>query len=120
MGYSFKLSGRSGVLALDGSLTIEDADALKTALVDALRTAEALEIDLSGVADVSLCCLQVLCSAHRTAHREAKTLALRNPGEEFLQSLRETGYRRHKGCETAGDQDCLWADAGGAEAGKAW
>lgn len=120
MSYSFKLSGKSGVLALNGSLSIEDAEALKTALVDALRAAEALEIDLTGVEAAGLCCLQVLCSAHRTALGEARTLVLRNPGEGFLKSLRETGYQRHVGCRTTGGRDCLWAEADGAEAGEAW
>lgn len=108
MNHTFELSGETANLALSESLSIEDAAQLKDAVSETLSSATHLSIDLSGVTSIDLCCLQVLCSAHRTAVAEGKNLALLNPGDWFLEALRETGYLRHVGCMKTGGHNCLW------------
>jgi anti-anti-sigma factor len=116
MNHTIELSGESGILAVSEALTIEDAEELKKAVTDALAAATHLLIDLSRVTAIDLCCLQVLCSAHRTAVTEGKTFALLNSGDGFLETIRETGYLRHMGCLTTRGHDCLWIDTTGENA----
>jgi anti-anti-sigma regulatory factor len=116
MNHTFDVSEETGNLALSESLTIEDADRLKEAVGEALTTATHLDIDLSAVDSIDLCCLQVLCSAHRTAVSRNKTLTILNPGDGFMESIRETGYLRHVGCAKTGGNQCLWADTTGEKA----
>lgn len=63
-------------LALEGELTIYRAADLKVEVLDALRKAATLEIDLSGVCELDTAGLQVLMLAKQTAHAEQRTLRL--------------------------------------------
>lgn len=110
MNHCFELSGETGILAVGEALTIEDAAELKTAIADAFAATIHLYIDLSQVKEIDLCCLQLFCSAHRTAVSAGKTLALRNAGEGFGESSRNAGYLRHVGCMPDVGHDCLWID----------
>lgn len=116
MNDTFNLSGDAGTLTLRESLTIEDAARLKEALVDALLVSTHLAVDVAAIDAIDLCCLQVLCSAHRTAASRDKTLTILNPGDCFRQAVRETGYLRHMGCKETGSRPCLWADRNGERA----
>ena len=57
------------VLKLDGSWTIERAQELKHALVEALKDSDHITIETEGLREVDLSALQLLCSAHRTSLR---------------------------------------------------
>jgi anti-sigma B factor antagonist len=63
-------------LALDGELTIYRAADLKVEVLEALRKAATLEIDLSGVSELDTAGLQVLMLAKQTAQAEQRTLRL--------------------------------------------
>lgn len=108
MNHSFTQSGETGVLAMGGALTIEDAAELKIAIVDALGATSRLVLDLAQVATADLCCLQLFCSAHRTAERSGKILEFGNAGQGFAGGLEEAGYVRHVGCLQGACSDCLW------------
>lgn len=110
MTHSFQQSGDTGALAVSGALTIEDAAELKSVLVDALAVSSRLVLDLAEVEAADLCCLQLLCSAHRSAVRAGRSLELRNAGVGFTACLRETGYARHLGCLNAMCPECLWLE----------
>lgn len=116
MNTTFNVSGDAGTLVLSESLTIEDAAGLKEAVGDALTASTRLTVDLSSVDAIDLCCLQVLCSAHRTAVSRDKTLTILNPCDGFRETIRETGYLRHVGCMDTGDHRCLWVDRSGEKA----
>ncbi len=109
MKHTFELSGEAGILHAGGSLTIEHAEELKSAITEALASASRLTIDLSAAETVDLCFLQLLCSAHRTAVKDGKSIVLANTGEAFVESIRETGYLRHVGCMPNSGHGCLWA-----------
>lgn len=110
MSHCFELSGETGILAVSDALTIEYAGELKTAITDALAAATHLVIDMTRLTTIDLCCLQVFCSAHRAAVKEGKTLSILSGGKGFLESIRETGYLRHVGCQTNSGHDCLWTE----------
>lgn len=63
-------------LRLDGELTIYRAEELKPLLLDSLRSAEVLEVDLSGVCELDTAGVQLLMLAKRTAESEGRTLRL--------------------------------------------
>jgi anti-anti-sigma regulatory factor len=109
MNHEFNQSGDAGVLFLRGSLTIEDASELKDVLARALANVTALEVDMAGVDSADLACLQVFCSAHRTALLRGSSLWLRDMGRDFLGLLATGGFLRHIGCGPERD-DCLWME----------
>ncbi|MBV7539109.1 STAS domain-containing protein [Duganella sp. sic0402] len=63
-------------IALDGELTIYRAADLKVSVLEALRKARLLEIDLSGVTELDTAGLQVLMLAKQVAAAEQRTLRL--------------------------------------------
>lgn len=63
-------------IALDGELTIYRAADLKVLVLDALRKARILEIDLSGVTELDTAGLQVLMLAKQAAAADQRTLHL--------------------------------------------
>ena len=73
-------TGAAGVtrIAIDGELTIYRAADLKVAVLEALRKAPVLEVDLSGVTEVDTAGLQVLMLAKNTAAADKRELRLLN------------------------------------------
>ncbi|MET0267250.1 MAG: STAS domain-containing protein [Duganella sp.] len=63
-------------LALDGEINIYRAADLKTVVLEALRQAPVLEIDLSAVTELDTAGLQVLMLAKQTASAEQRELRL--------------------------------------------
>ncbi|TFW22551.1 STAS domain-containing protein [Duganella callida] len=63
-------------IALDGEMNIYRAADLKTTVIEALRKAPVLEIDLSGVTELDTAGLQVLMLAKQTAAAEQRALRL--------------------------------------------
>ncbi len=98
MNCHFQQAADCGVLAITGEMGIEYVSELKSSLAEALEQAPRVEVDLSGVKSVHLCCLQLLCAAHKAAAQEGKILELRNAGEEFRLGALDAGFIRHAGC----------------------
>ncbi len=114
MDFKLEPSSDMGVLTLDGELTIEHAGELKKILIHAMDSAEHVDIKLKKVSEVDLSCLQVLCSAHRTAFKSNKQLTLSSKDSEiFQQMVRGSGYVRHDSCALNPHKGCLWC--GGEE-----
>ncbi len=111
MTHDFQQSGDGGVLTLKGALTIENAAELKSAVAEALDASTGLVLELAEVDTADLSCLQLLCSAHRTAVRDGKSLELRNAGGGFIAMTDAAGYGRHLGCMNRSRSDCLWLEA---------
>jgi len=108
MNLSFLQSGDTGVLTISGEMGIEFASELKSGFADALEAVTSLELNLTDVTTASLCCLQLLCSAHRAAVQSGKRLSVRNISEGFTGSMDDAGFLRHVGCANCRDNDCLW------------
>jgi anti-anti-sigma regulatory factor len=99
----------NGVMRLEGELTIQYAGALKEVLLKALAEGKELSLDLEGVAEADVACLQVLCSAHKTFLAADKTLKTIGPvSESFERSVKDSGYRRTIGCHSDPERNCLW------------
>lgn len=65
-------------IAIDGELTIYRAADLKTTVLEALRKARVLEVDLAGVTELDTAGLQVLMLAKNAAAADGRELRLLN------------------------------------------
>ncbi len=93
------------VLMLSGDLTIENAETLKTALVDRNGVADAITFDLSGVTGIDAAGFQVLWSALKAAGRlgEAGAFFATLP-EDLNQVLWDAGYAAGMGASANRDR----------------
>lgn len=94
-----------GTLVISGSITIQNAQDLHQALMDATAKANRLVLNLEGVDRMDLAALQLLCSAHRGIVDKGKTLTLAgNLSETVKQTITESGF---VGC-VKNDKNSLW------------
>jgi anti-anti-sigma regulatory factor len=102
-------SGSGSILRLKGRCTIEHATELKAVLIDALDEQEKLVVDLGGVSDIDLSCLQLLCSAHGTSSKRSKSFTLDGIlPEVFKRIVNDAGYCRDTSCLHNPDAGCPW------------
>jgi anti-anti-sigma regulatory factor len=103
-----KKNGRE-VLTLSGSLTVKHAKALKAALLEAVRTAPEVELDVENIGDLDVTFAQLVCSAHRMAADLNKQMTITGLEQErFSQMLARFGFFRHIGCHESTRKSCLW------------
>ena len=98
------------LIRLEGEATIESAEQLMLELRDGLN-ADSVAIDCSGTESIDLYAFQLLCSAHRTAVAEKKTLEfLGEVTESVAQEIQSAGLTREHGCSLCPeDSSCLWS-----------
>jgi anti-anti-sigma regulatory factor len=102
-------AGKQGSITLDGNLTVSQAEGLRTLLIKAIIDAEQVHVDFGTVTDVDLSCIQLLCSAHRSASRMKRRFSLSGDWPEpFKKIVEEAGYSRLAGCHLDVDHSCLW------------
>ncbi|OPY84002.1 MAG: hypothetical protein A4E65_00385 [Syntrophorhabdus sp. PtaU1.Bin153] len=99
-----------GVIALGGELTVAHAQELRTSLKEVVYGYRSVVVQFGDIADVDLSCLQLLCSAHKSAMKQEKAFAL---GEHvpaiFAQLFADAGFIRDTGCRLDPGETCLWA-----------
>lgn len=103
----------TGRLVLTGGLTIQHVADLRAVLLEALQKVEQLTLDMSGVTDIDVPCLQLLCSAHRTFLKSGKTIEIKT-GEIRTERpavvsgvMQAAGYSQHV-CGAGEAMSCLW------------
>jgi anti-anti-sigma regulatory factor len=102
-------SAPESTVVLTGALGVEDAAALREALLAALAASARVAIDAAGVSGIDLTCLQVLCAAHRTAMEGGKDIRIEGCcAPEFAESVRAAGFPMHAGCRHNTTGSCLW------------
>ena len=101
-------NGSAGNLDLSGDLTIQYAQALKEAFVDAASKVSSLAIKVSDVGRVDLAGMQVLCAAHRSMVQDGKSLTIDGKISESLQTaVKDAGF---SGCiDKNNDNSGLWS-----------
>ncbi len=98
------------VVTLGGELTIARAAELKELLSESFQGSGSIQIRLEEVSAVDLSCLQLLCSAHRTASAMNRQLSLEGAiPTVFRQVIQHAGFARQKGCEFSTATNCLWS-----------
>jgi anti-anti-sigma regulatory factor len=99
MPLKLELAGSQAVVTLEDALTLRHADEIRKVLIKALIDADEVAITFRNVTDVDLSCLQLLCSAHRSAVRFNKRLSLAGSTPPIFQrSMEAAGYSRLTGC----------------------
>lgn len=97
----------------EGELTIMKAADFKDALVKSLDKADEVEINLEEVTSIDVSCLQLMCSAHRTASKQKKTLGVKDPTLPVFRKVRkDAGFIFAKSCRFVSTDDCLWVGEG--------
>lgn len=101
--------GTVSVVRLDGELTIQDAAALRDTLLKGFEEADGIRVNVEEVETIDLSCLQILCSAHRTALALNKSFVLEACAAPVLKAAEEAGFTRHTGCSIDISQSCVWS-----------
>lgn len=92
MEYTLKKTGQGCELVLDGKLTLEHAEKLKNALMEALEGGDPVVINAEKVIEVDLSSLQLFCAAHKSAVNTQKNIAFSNHiSEVFKKTVRDSG-----------------------------
>lgn len=97
-------------LSLEGELTLYQAAPLKDLLLASLKKADQLNLSLENITAVDLSFAQMVCSLHKEAHRQGKSIAL-DPTKfpaVFQELLDKAGFQRTSGCLSGADGTCLW------------
>lgn len=109
MSLSAAHADRKSVVTIAGELTISSAEEFRKILLEAFGAADDVSIKMESLEAVDLACLQVLCSAHRSAVRSGKKLAFTTaPPPLFRTAVSDAGYARLKECPMNQDKSCLW------------
>jgi ABC-type transporter Mla MlaB component len=116
MGATLRQSGDTRIVLLEGDLTLPQAPELRTAFMKALVEADDVFIRFGNVGELDLSCLQLLCSAHRSAARLKKRVRFEGGIPKKLSDMADAaGYSRLKGCKLDTEKSCLWLAASGAD-----
>jgi anti-anti-sigma regulatory factor len=97
------------LLKLKGDFTIQEVGEIRSALLEALKGSEPVEISLEEVTEMDVSSLQLLCSAHRASVVGQKQLSI--AGELPAVALRNAsaaGFMRKVGCPADTANTCLW------------
>ena len=114
----FTRTGNKGVVTLDGDVTLQQAEELRCVLIKALVDADEVSLEMEKVQKVDLSCLQLLCSAHRSATRFEKKLVFSGcPPQALKDAVEVSGFSRVTGCRLDCDKSCLWMSVTGAHHG---
>ena len=93
----------------EGELSITTAGALKTALVEGLRTEARTVLDASSITSVDLAGLQLVCSAHRTYRARDAALEFSTVSEVVRKTAVAAGFEvTHSSCPYRQAGECLW------------
>lgn len=111
MEYTVKQLNGETRMIFSGSLTFETIKEMQAALASILKEAQSVTLDFSTVQEADISCLQLLCSAHRTAGTLGKSLQLaENRSAAFQQAAQAAGYQRHIGCALDRMNSCFWVE----------
>ena len=98
-------------LSFEGEVTIQKAVEIKLQLVAALESSGGLVLNLQEVSMADLTFLQLLCSAHRTAHNSGKSMRLTNVSEAVDSAVNMAGFvRDNMSCGQGCSDNCLWLE----------
>ncbi|MDA8239485.1 MAG: STAS domain-containing protein [Nitrospiraceae bacterium] len=106
-------SGHVGILRVDGELTLQKREELRSALIGGIGAVDHMVISLEEFPDTDVSCLQLICSAHRTFMRMHKRLMLTGRNlQELRNSLMDAGLCIGK-CTSSCDGSCVWIEESG-------
>jgi anti-anti-sigma regulatory factor len=109
--WKYDTDDNSGVLSVDGDLTIAHVAEIKERLVAAFSDAETVTIDVSGSTALDVAGVQLLCACHSFSSKAGKSMQLElGDNQTFAAFLDEIGVSRSFVCNKGGDGECLWSN----------
>jgi anti-anti-sigma factor len=94
---------------LEGELTIQRANELKSLLLAKLPAGNLIDLDLKRVSAIDIAGIQLLCSAHRTVKNAGGNIRIAvQPSESIVNSMRKAGFARRYSCNPNCKEACLW------------
>ncbi len=115
MGSKMQMSGSTCTVILEGEVTLPFAEELKKVLIKAMLDSDDIAVSMEHLQDTDLSCLQLLCSAHRSAVRLKKRIAFSgSPARIFRDTVDASGFARVRGCKLDCEKNCLWTAFSGA------
>ena len=97
----------TATLHCEGELNISRAAELRTAMLSAFELgSKKVVLDFSKVESIDLACMQLVCSAHKTALKKEASLDVSPESVPLLKKAAFlTGFQRDTGCVTS----CIWS-----------
>jgi ABC-type transporter Mla MlaB component len=109
--WKYDTDDKSGVLSVDGDMTIAHVSELKERLVEAFSDAETVTVDVSGSNALDVAGVQLLCACHSFSKKTGKSMQLEvGDNHVFTSFLDEVGFSRNFVCNKGGEGDCLWSN----------
>ncbi len=106
---SSPVSPAHAAFSLSSTLTVQHTAELRLAILEAFEECAHVSIDLTGVTDIDVAGLQLLCAAHSFAVTRGRTLSLEIPASGAVaQKGGEAGFVRHTGCSVHDKDACPW------------
>lgn len=97
------------VLQFSGEATVINAEKIKFQVLDAIKEADHLVLNLVDITDMDLSFLQILCSAHKTALNKGKLISMDDSSFKVIKPyLEQSGFFRHLGCFKDRKDECLF------------
>lgn len=92
--FKFKKSkgGKTGTLNIEAELTIQHANGLRNSLISSIGSVDHVMLNLEGLTEIDLTCLQLLFSASRTAANTKKNISVNKCSGVFKQAVMDSGF----------------------------
>ena len=100
------------VIKAEGGLTVDSASELKRALADALQGSGRVSLNVAWVTEADISCIQLLCSACKSACAAGKAFTLTGASEAIARVARSAAVCRRVGCPPTGEVRCFWSMGG--------
>jgi len=98
------------------SLTVEQSEDLLDSLKKAVSGPDKkISLDLSGVTESDISCLQLICSAHKSAEKKGKSIFINKISPELDRMAKDAGFPQHSDCSQEIGITCLWQTTGVSE-----
>ncbi len=108
--FKVEQEGEEKRVTISGELNIENASALKDILISSLEKTESVVVNLENLTDVDLSCLQLFCSAYKTADASGKCFTISgNCSLVFKDAIKDARFLQNAGCGLPCEKRCLWS-----------
>jgi ABC-type transporter Mla MlaB component len=100
----------STAVAISGPMTIANISELRNAMLKAFGLGKKVQLSVSGVTDLDVTGLQLLCSCHKTAIAKGLEFSVTEEGggAVFSEVSYAAGMARQKGCDLDTSGTCIW------------
>ena len=97
------------IITSGGRLTIETAAEFSRIMGEALDASNNVALEFEPAVEIDITCVQILCSACKSAALSGKTFSNHGPQPQALADIIiSSGAERHALCKHNNDSSCIW------------